>query len=114
MKIVLLFFLLIATLAMADEAHQTQHRNPFLKPAQSEEAGDDLNQSALGTLKLTGTIQHDHILLAIVRDVKNHLYYLKLNDTMGLEKAKIVQISSDKISVEWMSDHEKFTDYLEL
>jgi Tfp pilus assembly protein PilP len=114
-KMRILFAVIISFLiAEAVIADGIVHRNPFSKPLQLRWQGDDLTTCPLKTLRLKGTIDRNGEALAIVSDIKNHLYYLKLNDIIGLEKAKVVLISSEAIQVEWISQGEKLTDHLVL
>lgn len=96
-------------------APNNPHRNPFEKSVHQLAADKtDLSDYPLHTLKLIGTIQHAETLSAVITDPNNHIYYVSMNDTIGLEKAKIARIATDEIELEWIEEGKKHTEQLGL
>lgn len=111
---IFIFLFLIATMldakALTNDVY-THERDPF-HPAQSLSTQINLQDYPLNKLKLVGTLHQGKQYFAMIRDPKNHIYKLTLGDFIGLEKAKITQITDGAINIAWRVEQQIFTDRL--
>jgi hypothetical protein len=89
------------------------HRNPFEKLTYPLSVDENIKRYSFSIFKLKGTMQNGQVPWAVLSDPENHLYFLKLHDAIGLEKAEIVDISTGKIALKWQMEGHTYTDYLE-
>lgn len=102
--------LLAAPLVTVGET--TYARDPFVRPALEPALAKELNDYPLDSLKIIGVMRQGPQAVAVVLDPKSQLYFLKIGDQLGLEKAHIMHIGADEITVTWLTQGQQFTEHL--
>ena len=86
-------------------------RDPFLLPA-SVQMVDERYAYSVSELKLVALIHQGDKSLIQLSDPKKHLYTLQKGDCIGLEKAKITEVTNDHVTIAWRVQGQLFTDQL--
>lgn len=105
---------LCVDIVWAQKIETSLHRNPFEKRIHASFATQNIHRYSLSQLALKGTVQEQEKAYAILHDPEDHFYFVKLHDTIGLERATITKITAERIEVQWHIEGQIYTEYLEI